>query len=614
MRLFYFISIFTVFGFCNAQEFKFGEVNTAILEETQDDFFPDSSIKVVYKRILLDYNKDVEIHERVKIYNEEGFDGSNWEIYYPDISRLQAFTYNLENGVIEKTQVGKNSIFSEEPMEGYEITKISFPKVRKGSVIELRYKLKNVRVNEIPIQSDVPIENFRLVIQGISPWMDFKQNPNYEIDLREEATENEKLKIFTAKNIPAIKPAPYVNNIKNYTGKLFIKSKKEDDDNLWGELTAGLNSSLYFGAQLKTKPFFGSDILPLIHNRNDSLGVAKNVYHFLQEKMEYNGRYGTSVYDLKKTYDKEIGDKADINFLLVLMLRHLGFRANPMIVACKHKGEVLFPERNAFNATLCALQIEDDFYVLDASEDFAPFGVIPLDMVNGYGLIILDDGRSISYPTNNLQHSSINTIVNTSIDVENRVANGSVHSQLTNHLAWAYKEVASDEDKDSFEKAISEIYPLLSIEAFSDSIKENDVEAPVELSYDFSYADAIEEIGGQIYVSPFLFLGNSENKYIEKTRAYPLDLEFPKRETYAITFNIPEGYTVESLPKNKKITLQDNLGSLVFLIQQQMGKVQLRLNVQVNYDSIPASFYGALQELYDAYTEISKSKIVLSKI
>jgi hypothetical protein len=562
----------------------------------------------------LNYNKELEIHERVKIYNVEGFERSNWEINYPEISRLQAFTYNLEDGVIEKTQVGKNSIFTEELMEGYEITKISFPKVKKGSVIELRYRLKDVRVNEIPIQTNIPIKNFRLVIQGVSPWMDFKQNPNKIVDLEEEKTNNKKLKIYTAKNVPPIQGAPYVNNIKNYSGKIFIKNKREEEDNLWGELTAGLNSSWYFGGQLDVKPFFEKDILWLIHNRTDTLGVAKNIYHYLQDRMEYNGHYSTGVYDLEKVYKEKKGNKADINFLLVVMLRHLGYEANPMIVACKHKGEVLFPEPSAFNATLCALQIEDEFYLLDASEDFAPFGVIPLDLINGYGLIILPDGRSISYPTNNLQISSSSTIVNTFLDTKAGAANGTIHTRLTNHVAWGYREVAEGENKSDFEEAIESTYPLLTIDDFKETSIQNDVEAPVEISYNFNYADAIEEIGDDLYVSPFLFFGNSENQYNEEHREYPLDLEFPKKESFAITFNIPDGYAIESLPENKKITLQENLGSLVFLIQKQLNKVQLRLTVQVNYDSIPASYYGALQELFDAYTEILKSKIVLSKL
>ncbi|MGK0386160.1 MAG: hypothetical protein ACI849_000769, partial [Patiriisocius sp.] len=64
--------IFYIFIFCcsftllNAQEYVFGKVGTAILEETQDSVFKDAPAKVVYRRIVLNYGKELEIHERIK--------------------------------------------------------------------------------------------------------------------------------------------------------------------------------------------------------------------------------------------------------------------------------------------------------------------------------------------------------------------------------------------------------------------------------------------------------------------------------------------------------------------------------------------------------------------
>lgn len=613
-NVFSLLLFFSGFLICaHAQEVRFGQVGTAILKEAQDPNFSDVPAKVAYKRILMDYGKSLEIHERIKIYNEEGFEFSNWNIPFSDISYLQGYTYNLENGVIEKTHVQKSSIFKEQVSSDYEITKVSFPKVKKGSVIELKYKVKDFRVNEIPIQYGIPIQNFRLVIQNVQSWMVFKQNPNFELDLEEEETDNEKLKIFTARNIPPSKEEPYVNSLDNYRGKLYIKYKSEkDEDEKWAAMAATLNRSRYFGDQLNKKPFFRDDIQPLIKDKRDTLGTAKVVYKYVQEQIAYNDMYSLGAFDMEESYKNKKGSKGEINLMLTAMLRDTGYDANPMIVACRHRGEVLFPERSAFNATICALRIGDDIHLLDASEKHAKFGVIPIDLMNDHGLIILEDGRSISYPTRAASHSVNNTIVTTKLDIADNSASGTVRSQWTEHMAWQYKVLEEDGEEMNFKEAIEESHPLLTIENLENPIVGN-AEKPVQFSYDFTYRDAVENIAGNLYVSPFLFLGSPENQFDDEERLYPVDLEFPKKENFNVTFHIPEGYELESLPENKKISLQDNLGELTFMANKQGQLLQLRLSVAINYSIVPASYYGALRELFNEYTKISKSKIVLSK-
>jgi hypothetical protein len=612
--------IFYIFIFCcsftllNAQEYVFGKVGTAILEETQDSVFKDAPAKVVYRRIVLNYGKELEIHERIKIYNEDGFEYSNWEIPFPEISYLQAYTYNLEDGIVEKTHVKKNSIFKEEVQGDYEITKIPFPKVKKGSVIEIKYKVKNIRSREIPIQSELPIQNFRLVVQNVKKWMDFKQNPNNTLAIVEEDTKNEKVKIFSGKNIPPVKVESFVNNLDNYRGKMFIKSVSETTvDEKWSEIAGFYNNSHYFGEQLKVKPYFHKDILHLIKDKRDTLGTAKIIYKYLQNTIEYDDRYSTGVYNISEKYKDKKASKGAINLMLTSILRYLGYKANAMVVACRHRGELLFPEERMFNATVCSLQIGTVFYVMDASEKHLKFGLIPIDLMNDYGLVILEDGGSISYPTRDTQASVSNAIVTTKLNLEDNSAYGNARNRVTNHLAWQYRKYAEDAEELVMKDALEQISPSLEIDAFEELISE-DSEDAVDFSYNFIYKDAVEEIAGKLYVSPFLFLGSTNNKFEETERLYPIDLEFPEKEVFTITFHIPEGYTLESLPENKNIVLAENLGSLTFVASKQQQLMQLRLSVQINYSFIPASYYSSLQTLFDEYTKISNSKIVLSKI
>jgi len=605
-----------LFLFCltsvEGQEFKFGRVSTAELAETSDSVFGDVAAKVIYQRIKLDYGSDIEIHERVKIYNKEGFEHSNWEIIFDDISHLKAYTYNLENGVIQKTQVTKESIFRENVYGDYEITKITFPNVKEGSVIELSYKVDIGRLSVLPIQKRIPIKNFRFVVQNVQRWMEFKQNPNFPLQLVEEEQGKKKVVVYTGKDVPPIEDAPNVNNMDNYKGKLYIKYKNENEDEKWGRLTNSFNRAFWFGQRLKEKPFFKNDINDIIKDRTDSLAMAKDIYTFVKNRMVYNGEYGLGSYGLKEVYKTKNGDKADINLLLTFILRWAGFKANPMVIGCKHKGEVLFAEIRSFNATVSALQLGDDFYLLDASERFGNFGQIPVDLMNGYGLIIRDDGTSISYPTETRALSVSRSSISAVLDVDTNTINGTSKSQFTNYLAWEYRTEAEEEDTENIADALESGYDLLTINNFTEE-DIDDSERPVVISYDFSYEDAFEEINGDLYVAPFLFLGKTENEFNEEKRLYPIDIEYPYLENYSINFVIPEGYQVMSLPEGKKVTIENEIGSLVYICSASETNIQVGLTVKLNYSLIPAEYYEGLRSLFAEYVEIAKSKIVLTK-
>ena len=111
-----------------------------------------------------------------------------------------------------------------------------------------------------------------------------------------------------------------------------------------------------------------------------------------------------------------------------------------------------------------------------------------------------------------------------------------------------------------------------------------------------------------------LIWGLKENKFIEEDRLYPIDFEYPFTENYIINYKIPEGYTIENLPEPKRIRMEKDIGSMLFNIQQRGNEIQVLFTLNFNHYLIPADYYPAIKTLYSEYFNISKSKIVLSKI
>ena len=118
----------------SAQDIKFGKVSKEELEEKFYHQDTAANAVVLFKnresfysyRDNLGWILHTKVHERIKIYNKNGFDSATKKVrLYTDkgeneIISIKAYTYNLENGKMEKTKLEKDDIFSEEISENWQ--------------------------------------------------------------------------------------------------------------------------------------------------------------------------------------------------------------------------------------------------------------------------------------------------------------------------------------------------------------------------------------------------------------------------------------------------------------------------------------------------------------
>ncbi|MDX1461689.1 MAG: hypothetical protein R3359_01430, partial [Marinirhabdus sp.] len=141
----------------------------------------------------------------------------------------------------------------------------------------------------------------------------------------------------------------------------------------------------------------------------------------------------------------------------------------------------------------------------------------------------------------------------------------------------------------------------------------DDINEPIKLSYDYEQSDYIEEIAGDLYLQPLLHFGVTENIFKEEDRLYPVDISHPYGYKFIITYNIPEGYAVSSLPESRLVKMEENIGYLKFDTLQRGNTIQVSFTFDIKHHLIPANYYPALKALYGEYVKISNSKIVLQK-
>ena len=409
-----------------AQNYKFGKVSK---DELQEEFYPqDSSANAAYlykKRrsytvVLAGQIKMItEIHVRLKIYNQEGFDWAteNISLYgtlnsnRERFSNLKAVTYNLIDGDIVTTKLDKNNIFSEEKSKSWTAKKFTMPNVKKGSVLEWTYKIYSpyfYNIDDIIVQYKIPVKRYETKLELLE-WFQFsKRHKGYYPFRIEESTKinhdfntNDKIIKIVENNVPALKNEPYVNNIYNYAAGLQLEVASlsaptlglyENYTTSWEEVAKDIMMNSSFGGELKKISHLKDDISILKSELTNFSTKVVGSLEYVKSKIKWNGNYDKYTENgLRKAYSEGVGNCADVNLTLVAVLRELGLNANPVLVSTRSNGIPIFPTNRGFNYVIAVVETDEGKIVLDASEKYSLPNILPLRAMNWNGTIVRDD-------------------------------------------------------------------------------------------------------------------------------------------------------------------------------------------------------------------------------
>ncbi|WKZ58288.1 MAG: DUF3857 domain-containing protein [Cyclobacteriaceae bacterium] len=200
---------------------------------TMKNFEADSTALAV---ILFDYGKctadpywgtTLTVQRRIKIFKKEAFDDwGNYTIKAED-SKLLDFSgtvYNLDqNRNITKTRLNLKDVFNEK-RKGNLDTKIFFPNIKEGSIIEFTYTIKtsSYAIFEWHFQHSIPVQQseYEVFFPGSIFGVAAIINGLYDLDV--SVKQEGKLRKYTLTNVPAFKEEPFMPNPKLYRSSIIF--------------------------------------------------------------------------------------------------------------------------------------------------------------------------------------------------------------------------------------------------------------------------------------------------------------------------------------------------------------------------------------------------------
>jgi hypothetical protein len=591
--------------------------------------------------------------KRVHILNKNGYEEANVEIpLYTNgnseekLDNIKAVTYNLENGKVIETKLDKNGIFKDKIDKSRAVKKFTFPNIKEGSIIEYEYTVQSdflFNLQPWAFQGSAPVlwSEYNLRLPEFFGYVFLTQGyRQYDINQRKDnranfiirdsrgagATESTRFDAnvtdyhWVMKNVPLLKEESFTSTLKNHIAKIEFQLSDyrypltpQTIMGTWPKVSEELLHAEYFGNSLdKNNGWLGDAINPLIAGAKDNLEKAKKIYAYARDNLTCTSHSATDLdQPLKNILKTRNGTVAEINLLLVAMLKYAGIQADPVLLSTRSHGYAysVYPILEKFNYVICYANINGQNYFLDASEPRLGFGRLTLRCYNGHARIINPEATALEFSADSLIERKT-TVVLLSADQEGKLA-GSLQQQPGYYESHDIRERVKEKGKDEFFKEVKKSYgsDVELINLRIDSL--NNLEQSVAIAYDFKLNQEKEDI---LYVNPMFGEAYKENLFKSAERFYPVEMPYTIDETYIFNMFIPEGYVLDELPKPIIVKLNEQGdGKFEYLISESGGNISMRSRIQLRRTYYAPEEYVMLREFFNLIVKKHAEQIVLKK-
>lgn len=657
---------------------KFGKVSKEDLEMTTYEADPEAHAVILcdYGRTRFEYDTQgdrgfylvFDRVVRVKILDEAGLDWADWSISLyqsggtaEKVKGLKGYTFNLEGGTIQKEKLSSKEVFREEVSDYRRRVKFAMPNVQVGSVIDIKYSIESdftFNLQEWQFQYSIPTvwseyraeipefyyynktlkgyESARLTVReekdltGKITFMGF--NRSNRLNTSSRATSNTVDFKTTAyrwavENMPAFKTEDYMTSINNYLTVIDfeLSYSRFPGGNInyytedWPSIIKLLRDNDRFGRQLKKLNFLKEEVEQFKSQYPDPKERLVAIHDFVRTNMKWNDENAVLTSNsLKKVFEKGIGNSADINLLLTLLLKKADLDAAPVTLSTRQHGILnpSHPSINQFNYVVAGVRFGEDYILLDATSNYRSAKLLPFRCLNGKGRWINlneSDGEGVWVPIHPGGGYKKVVAFDVKINEEEETFKGTMTRIQKDYAALSMRrQLAGKTDEATFVKDLEKAHEGLKIEKHE--IKEaNKIYKDVREDYDVEISERMNVSGDFIYFTPLLFFAETETPFKLATRNYPIDYGYPHSEMYSMKFTIPEGYEVDEMPEKAVIALPEKGGKFTFHVSRTTNQIVINSKFSIKQTLFLSQDYEALKQFYNMMIEKHAEQVVLKK-
>ncbi len=626
------------------REITFGEIpeEDLVMTEYAEDQSADAVILENYTRVSMRSGEKILVitdrHIRIKVINTDGLDYANVEIPFgrdEKVLGIKAASYNMEDGKRVTGIVDRKSIYYEESNRYRNTVRFSVPNVRPGSVIEYKYTVESPDIftlYTLEFQHEIPVVRcgFHVEFPG---YFEYKFVTGGDLSkVRYNKTESQVnfggdivigfVGHWTAFNIPAYREEPFSTGSEDYYARIGFELSKieipgyyfEEVSPTYPKLSVKLLERSDFGLYLNTNSSIRKKAGELKAMGGSETDLLRRIYSFVSEHMMWNGYEDyTSSAAMKKIYSDARGNAADINMMLVSMLRAAGIQADPVILSTRDHGllNTYFAIIQRFNYVVASVRVDGVQYLVDATDPMRPFNMLPFRCLNGQGWTVTDKGGSwVDLRTNEQNHETMRFAFDLS---EEGSLKGTASNSYESYDAWTVRKICKLEGEEAYIDMMRSVNNSWRIDALELG-NLGELENPVLESISLTVPDAAETGEGIMYLNPVIYDRDGSNEFYADDRLSPIDIGCPSFKHYSCEITIPEGWTIAEMPGSANINLSGGGGQFKYNIRTEGRKIILDTETNISTVTFPPERYGDLRNFRSNIIRKQAEVVILKKV
>lgn len=579
-------------------------------------------------------------HVKMKLFNKDAFDYADIMIpYYAKkgnelVKNIKAHTINVENGKLVTTELKKSDFFTEDLNEYYKAVKFTFPDLREGSIIEYQYQRESSGIFDIDtwyFQSDLPIMWSEIRV-GIPNYFQY----TYVIYKTQELAREDFFEdsfslgdynvsgityVFAHRGVPSMKEEPYITTMTDYLQRVdfqlsVVRFPNEPADSImtsWSRLGKNLTKHNDIGKQISARRNFNNlekAALPLVAGVDNDAKKLQILYDYILENIDWNGRQGVLASEpIDDAFKAGSGNGAVLNYALIALLRQLEIEAWPVLVSTRENGAVqkLHPIVNQFDHVIGCATIDGKPFLFDIRNDFRPSTLIARECLNGIGFLLDGDTSRWIDINSEISKSHFNTLV----QIKDGQITGKMKSRHSNYDALSIRSEVERNTEEEYLSSLMKNDPSFDADSVSFDNLDDRNKLLVQTVHFSSEEDEFDS--DFIYLNPIIGESWIENPFSLEQRNYPVDMAHTFDETYMFNMQLPEGYQVDEIPTNIRISLFGDAGFFEYLTTQSANLIQIKSVVRFKRAVFSPGEYKDLKEFFDTIVAKHEEQIVIKK-
>ena len=347
----------------------------------------------------------------------------------------------------------------------------------------------------------------------------------------------------------------------------------------------------------------------LVVGINEEVEKVKSIYYWVQNNIKYiafeDGESGFVPRPANTILKKRYGDCKDMSTLIYSMLKYLNI---PIYLTWVGTREIPY-KYTEFPSTACDNHMIATYFekgqpnFLDATNSFLPYGYPSFGIQGKEAFIHIsnDEYKIVDVP---ILEKNLTSWRDTSfVKIENDKLIGKNHSSTSGYYNFYINDVYKNVEKTKLIEIVegmhqkgNNTFKVLDAEVFNVGDRTNNL----AVKFDFEVYNYVSKYDDEVYVNLILDKDITYGEF-KKDRMVPFELASKSNDIYTVILDIPQGYSVKSLPKNAKFSSGFVDFNLEYVQKGNKVYCDVKLNLKFLY-LYPESF-----EAWNEFIKIQKS-------